>query len=129
MAIFRFTVKGLIGLRFRAVFIGWERIRMIRFTEVVNDTNFNPRMERTAKVSFSIAEVWINEEYVVSIRPAPAYKKLLREGKIHGDLDRQHDFTTITTNNGALTEVHVVIGRIGDIALRLNKDRRELLKG
>ena len=102
---------------------------MIRFTEVVNNTDFNPRMERTAQVIFSVSEVWINEEYVVSVRPAPAYKTLLREGRIRGDLNRQHDFTTITTHNGSMTATHVVIGEINAVAQRLNKDQRELLKG
>lgn len=102
---------------------------MIRFTEVINRTDFNPRMERTAHVNFSVAEVWINEEYVVSVRPAPAYKQMLREGRIYGDLNKEHDFTTITTHNGSTTANHVVIGEINAVAQRLNRDRRELLKG
>tara|TARA_R110000824_G_scaffold12546_1_gene55149 strand:- start:435 stop:743 length:309 start_codon:yes stop_codon:yes gene_type:complete len=102
---------------------------MIRFAEVINGTEFNPRMERTATISFLISEVWINEEFVVSVRPAPAYKKLLLEGRIRGDLNAQHEFTTITTNSGGITETHVVVGGLTDVARRLNKDRRELLKG
>jgi len=102
---------------------------MIRFTEVINNTHFIPRMDRTAKVAFSISEVWINEEFVVNVRPAPAYQKLLAEGRIRGDLDPQHEFTAITTQNGNLSATHVVIGELNDVARRLNKDRRELLKG
>jgi hypothetical protein len=102
---------------------------MIRFTAIVNTTDFNPRHERTAHVSFGLSEVWINEEYVVSVRPSPAYKKLLLEGRIRGELHKDHEFTTITTHNGALTESHIVIGESGEVARRLNKDRRSLLKG
>jgi hypothetical protein len=102
---------------------------MIRFTEVINRTDFNPRMERTAHVTFSVSEVWINEEYVVNVRPAPAYQRILQEGRIQGDLHKEHEFTTITTHNGSTTTSHVVIGEISAVAQRLNKDQRELLKG
>jgi len=102
---------------------------MIRFTEVINNTDFNPRMERTANVTFSVAEVWINEKYVVNVRPAPGYKKLLREGRIRGGLDLQHEFTSITTNNGGETQTHVVIGETNMVAQRLSRMGRELLKG
>jgi len=86
-------------------------------------------MDRTAQVAFSIAEVWINEKFVVNVRPAPAYKKLLLEGRIRGNLDPQHEFTTITIQNGNMSATHVVIGELHDVAQRLNKDRRQLLKG
>jgi hypothetical protein len=102
---------------------------MIRFTEIINTTDFNPRLERTAQVSFSVSEVWINEEYVVSVRPSPAYKKLLLEGRIRGDLHKQHEFTAITTHNGSQSETHVVVGESTEVARRLSKDRRSLLKG
>ena len=51
------------------------------------------------------------------------------KGRIQGDLNKQHEFTTITTHNGATTTSHVVIGEINAVAQRLNRDRRELLKG
>ena len=102
---------------------------MIRFIEIVNETNFNPRMERTAKPAFTMGEVWINEEYVVSIRDARGYKALLQEGLLPDGLDEAHSFTTITTHNGRLTENHVVVGSPVAIAERLNRDTKTLLKG
>lgn len=102
---------------------------MLRFIEVINDTNFQPRMERTANVRFSLGEVWINEKYVVSVRAARGYQKLLKEGRIAGDLRPDHEFTAITTTNGTVTEVHVVVGDITTIARRINKDNQTLLKG
>ena len=36
---------------------------MIRFVEVINRTEKNPRMERTAKLAYDLGEVWINEKY------------------------------------------------------------------
>jgi len=102
---------------------------MIRFTEVINNTDFNSRMERTAQLKFSLGEVWINEQFVVNVRAAPGYKKLLKEGHLSPELDLKHEFTAITTNNGGLTETHVVVGDLTTVATRLNRDSRSLLKG
>ena len=51
---------------------------MIRFVEVLNKTNKNPRMERVATLRFELGEVWINEKYVVNVRPHVGYDSLLR---------------------------------------------------
>ena len=102
---------------------------MIKFIEVLNQTNFNPRMERTAHPKFTLGEVWINENYVVSIREAVGYKSLLREGQLPQDLNEGHSFTLVTTNNGNLTESHVVVGTPATVAGHLNHDTKTLLKG
>jgi len=102
---------------------------MIRFIEVINETNFNARLERTASPQFSLGEVWINEKYVVNLREAKGYRRLLREGHLPEDLETTHDFTAVTTNNGNVTETHIVVGGISHIAARLNQDRKMLLKG
>ena len=103
---------------------------MIRFIEVVNTTNYNPRMERTAKVRYSLGEVWVNEKYVVSIQEAKGYKKLLKEGALPSDLDVDHTFTLVTLNSGDVNESHVVVGDPATVAERLNHTRsRSLLKG
>ena len=102
---------------------------MIRFIEVVNQTNFNPRMERTSKPHFTLGEVWINEQYVVSIREAPGYKALLKEGLLPPDLEENHSFTTIETHNGRIGESHVVVGSPTTVATRLNQNTKNLLKG
>tara|TARA_R110002020_G_scaffold33769_1_gene102627 strand:+ start:13950 stop:14258 length:309 start_codon:yes stop_codon:yes gene_type:complete len=102
---------------------------MIRFIEVINETNFNPRMERTSHLKFSLGEVWVNETYVVNVREASGYQKLLKEGRLPTDLDASHQFTAITTNNGSTTETHVVVGDVRTVAGRLSKDHKTLLKG
>ena len=59
---------------------------MIRFVEIINQTRFNPRMERTAVPQFSMGEVWINEKYVVSIREAtgaPAHRSRPQSSLYH----------------------------------------------
>tara|TARA_R110000824_G_scaffold390954_1_gene588481 strand:+ start:7811 stop:8119 length:309 start_codon:yes stop_codon:yes gene_type:complete len=102
---------------------------MIRFIEVVNQTNFNPRMERTSTPQFIMGEVWINPQYVVSIREAGAYKSLLKEGLLPTGLDESHAFTTVTTTNGGRTDSHVVVGTPQTVATRLNPSGKSLLKG
>ena len=96
--------------------------------EVVNETNFNSCLERTATLEFSLGEVWINEKFVVKIREASGYQTLLKEGRL-GDLDKNHRFTAITTNNGNMTETHVVVGAPTEVATRLEKSKKTLLKG
>ena len=102
---------------------------MIRFIEVINETDFNSRLERTAQLRFSLREVWINEKYVVNLREAVGYRKLLEEGRLPGDLDVDHQFTAITTNNGAATETHVVVGDVTSVATRVDRLEKILLKG
>jgi len=102
---------------------------MKRFIEIVNETNFNPRMERTSIPKYSISEVWINEDYVVSVREAKGYKTLLLEGLLPEGLENAHTFTSITTNNGSITETHVVVGSPISTAQRFGQDTRTLLKG
>jgi hypothetical protein len=102
---------------------------MIRFIEVVNKTNFNPRLERTAKPRFSLEELWINEKYVVSIREATGHKKLLLDGLLPSDLAEGHMFTAITTNQGTTTETHVVVGDPVSVAERIKPHQAGLLKG
>jgi hypothetical protein len=86
-------------------------------------------MERTAKVTFTLSEVWINEEYVVSIREAVGYKNLLSEGRLPPDLEHHHLFTSVVTNKGNVSETHIVVGTPAVVAGRLNKETHQLLKG
>tara|TARA_Y100000310_G_C20290301_1_gene626907 strand:+ start:114 stop:422 length:309 start_codon:yes stop_codon:yes gene_type:complete len=102
---------------------------MIRFIEVLNETEFNSRLERTAIPAFSLGEVWINEQYVVKVREETGYKRMLAEGRLPPDLDANHEFTSITTNNGGITETHVVVGNPTSVVKRLNRQTQTLLKG
>ena len=102
---------------------------MIRFVEVVNKTDKNPRMERVATPRFELGEVWINEKYVVNIRPHHGYDSLLREGKIGLGLDLAHRFTTVVVNEGGRSSTHIVLGNPSEVATRLTDNRSQLLKG
>tara|TARA_B100000029_G_C17299283_1_gene860008 strand:+ start:301 stop:609 length:309 start_codon:yes stop_codon:yes gene_type:complete len=102
---------------------------MIRFIEVLNETNFNPRMERTSTPRFTLGEVWINEKYVVSIREALGYTALLQEGLLPEGLENAHSFTLVSTQNGNVQESHVVVGAPHVVAGRLGNTTKQLLKG
>ena len=94
---------------------------MIKFVEIIDDV--------TAFSKFTLSDVWINEKYVVSIREARDYRTLLREGMLPPDLSESHVFSTVTTNNGHITATHVVVGAPSSVAIKLNHDKKTLLKG
>lgn len=96
---------------------------MVKFIELVADNT------RPSTSNFSLGEVWVNENYVIKLRAAPTYEMLLQEGRLPDHLDANHQFTAITTNNGANTETHIVVGEITGVAKKLNCDSRTLLKG
>ncbi len=98
---------------------------MIKFIEVVK----RPSTGVPHSVAYTLSDVWINKNYVVSVREAPAYKSMLAEGLLPTDLNENHSFTTVTTNNGYLTESHVVVGSAASIANRLAHSKKSLLKG
>jgi hypothetical protein len=104
---------------------------MVRFIEVVNEANFSDRLERKANSKFTLGEVWINEDYVVNVREAVGYKALLREGLLPPDLEENHQFAIVTTNNGHQTQQYVVVGSPNVVASRLSPPSPSptLLKG
>jgi hypothetical protein len=102
---------------------------MIRFVEIINKTEKNPRLERTATLQFDMQEVWINEKFVVNLREATGYNKLLLEGRLPLDLSPEHHFTAVTTNTGGISETYIVVGDLSVVANRLSKNRTTLLKG
>ena len=111
------------------MFIFLGTLTMIRFIEIINDTDFQPRHERTAKPRFHMGEVWINEEYVVSVCEALGYKSLLREGILPAGLEKDHSFTKITTHHGGSAQSHIVVGSPQAVATRLGSAKGQLLKG
>ena len=102
---------------------------MIKFTEVRNQANTPSGEGRRGNHDFVLSEVWINENYVVNIREAPRYHQLLAEGRLPPALDLAHRFTAVTTNNGGLSETHIIIGDPQMVAVKLNHNTKTLLKG
>jgi len=94
---------------------------MIKFIEVTQQ----------GKGPFSLHEVWINEGFVVKVEDAPAYARLLEEGELPTELNKNHSFSAVTLNEGGLGTTHVVIGSVGSVASKLDSsaDLVRLLKG
>jgi hypothetical protein len=99
---------------------------MIKFVEVVHEAQLNSHPPAS---SYSLGEVWINEDTVIKVRSAPNYKQLLRAGRRSPELEQNHHFTSITLNNCGIMETHVVVGDAASIAAKLNKGKKQLLKG
>jgi|TARA_Y100000310_G_C20677905_1_gene814168 hypothetical protein len=99
---------------------------MIKFVEVVHEAEFN---SHPAASSYSLGEVWINEETVIKVRNVPNYKQLLRAGRTSPELEQNHHFTSITLNNCGIMETHVVVGEADIVAAKLNRNKKQLLKG
>ena len=70
--------------------------------------------------SFTLHEVWINEEYVVKVESAPAYTRFLAEGRLPPDLGANHEFSRVTLSEGQRSAVHVVVGDVGTIASKVD---------
>ena len=83
---------------------------MIRFVEVLNKTDKNPRMERVATLRFELGEVWINEKYVVNVRPHVGYDSLLKEGKM-GMRRRNGERRKREIGNGNTTMMKMKMGK------------------
>ena len=76
-----------------------------------------------------MGEIWVNPEYVVSVREALGYKSLLREGALPLDLSESHTFTLLTLTQAGTTASHVVVGSPKAVAERLKAPIANLLKG
>ena len=102
---------------------------MIKFVEVVGDTDFRPPAALGGHPRFSLEELWLNPDAVVKVQSARAYKQILLDGRMPTELDKNHSFTSITLNNGGLLETHVVLGAPDAVATKLNRTTKVLLKG
>ena len=84
---------------------------MIKFVEVVGHDQL------------LLEELWINEDSVVKI------KNDTPTGRLPPQLDENHAFTSVILNNCGIMETHVVVGSVESVAGKLNKNKRQLLKG
>lgn len=83
----------------------------------------------TITKTYSLREVFVNPEYVVSLAPDTNTKRLLSEGKLPEGLNTQTEFTRITIHKGATGQEMVVVGDISDVNTRLFSNPKRILKG
>lgn len=90
---------------------------MVRLIEVIQDHHR----------SYTLREVWINEQYVVKIEAAEEYGQLLSEGRLPPDLSADHKFSRLTINEGQHAHTHVVVGGVKETAASFIRPRKSLL--
>ena len=91
---------------------------MVKFVEIIKDRD-----------DFSLREVFINPNHVISLREDGFMKRNLKEGKLPTDLDLRQDFTKITLNKGTSGQELIVVGTPTLVENKLNGGTKELLRG
>ncbi len=82
----------------------------------------------TAK-TYSLREVFVNPEFVVSLVPDTNTKRLLSEGRLPEGLSLQTEFTRVTIHKGATGQEMIVIGDIGAVRSKLFTNSKQVLRG
>ena len=82
----------------------------------------------TAK-TYSLREVFVNPEFVVSLTPDINTKRLLTEGRLPEGLSTQTEITRVTIHKGATWQEMVVVGGISDVRTKLFSGSSQILKG
>ena len=79
--------------------------------------------------TYSLREVFVNPEFVISLAPDSNTKRLLTEGRLPDGLDNNIEFTRVTVHKGASGLEMVVVGNTSDIKTKLFAGTGKLLKG
>ena len=80
--------------------------------------------------TYSLREVFVNPEYVISLSPDTNTKRLLNEGRLPEGLSNLTEFTRVTIHKGATGQEMVVVGDISDVRSKLfSTNSNSLLKG
>jgi len=77
---------------------------------------------------YTLREIYVNPEHIISLRAEPIYKQKLLEGKLPDDLDSRQEFTRVALNRGHSGLEVVVIGTPATIRGKLKKEK-EVLHG
>ena len=79
--------------------------------------------------TYSLREVFVNPEFVVSLIPDTNTKRLLNEGRLPDGIDSGMEFTRVTVHKGASGLEMVVVGDANDVRAKLFAGSSTLLKG
>ena len=83
----------------------------------------------TLSKSYSLREVFVNPEFVVSLVPDTNTKRLLTEGRLPDGLDSLTEFTRVTIHKGATGQEMVVVGDISAVRTKLFSNPTNVLRG
>jgi len=79
--------------------------------------------------TYSLREVFVNPEFVVSLVPDTNTKRLLSEGRLPEGLSDLTEFTRIIIHKGSSGQEMVVVGSPIDVRSKLQPSGGTLLKG
>lgn len=80
--------------------------------------------------TYSLREIFINPEFVVSLIPDTNTKRLLTEGRLPAGLEATMEFTRVTVHKGASGLEMVVVGDTSTVRSKLfSSTPSTLLKG
>jgi hypothetical protein len=79
--------------------------------------------------TYSLREVFVNPDFVVSLVPDTNTKRLLSEGRLPDGIHTGAEFTRIAIHKGASGQEMVVVGSVRDIRKKLYSTATSILKG
>ena len=95
---------------------------LVKLTEVCLNGTY------TTNQQYTIREVFVNPKHVVMIREEARMKMLNEQGALPADLQKEHQFSTLTINRGHTGTEIVVVGSPELIETQLNKLNKQLLR-
>jgi len=96
-------------------------IKLIEICEVLYASN-------DTRQKYTLREIYVNPEHIISLREEPIYRQKLLEGKLPDDLDSRQQFTRIALNRGHSGLEVVVVGTPDIVRGKLKKEK-EILHG
>ena len=78
---------------------------------------------------YYLSEIVINTIHISFLSENREYKMALTEGKMDIELSKHADFSDVFINKAGKQEVITVIGNIGFVESKINKSRKQLLRG
>lgn len=97
-------------------------IKLVEICELANASN-------SSKQRYTLREVYINSNHVVSLREETSFKQKLLEGVMPDNLDNRQEFTRLTLNKGQIGLDLIVVGTPTLIEKKLNEMKKEILHG
>jgi len=79
--------------------------------------------------TYTLREVFVNPDFIVSMVPDMNTKRLLTEGRLPEGLNTHTEFTRLVIHKGASGQEMIVVGAVSDIKSRLYNSATNVLKG
>ena len=96
-------------------------VKLTEICELLHSSNTTTR-------KYTLREIYVNPEHIISLREEPAYKQKLLEGKLPSGLDSRQEFTRVSLNRGHSGLEVIVVGTPAGIKSQL-REEKEILHG